>query len=102
MINKRGEISTLVVLGTLAVVAVAALINFTVTNKKNITNTQASGISCKNNPEVPPDGGYTWVANCSSTCRTNSDCPQNTSYPNNVNSVTSNWCYGFAEGARRL
>lgn len=102
MVNKRGEISTLVVLGALAVVAVAALINSTVTNNKNITNTKASGISCKNNPEAPPDGGYTWVANCASTCTVNSDCPQNTADSGNVNPVTSNWCYGFAEGAKCL
>ncbi len=102
MFSKRGEISTIVVLGTLAVIAVAALINATVTNQRNITNTQAAGGNCRNNPENPPDGGYVWVASCNSTCTSNTDCPKNTSDPGNVNPETSNWCYGFAEGAKCL
>lgn len=100
MINRKGEISTIVILGTLVVMGVAALMSSTVNNQKQITNARAAGVSCNNNPVPPPDGGYTWVANCSSNCATNANCPQNTSDPSNVNPSTSNWCYEFTEGAR--
>ncbi len=100
MFNRKGEISTIIILGTLVVMGVAALMSSTVNNQKQITNARAAGVSCSNNPVPPPDGGYTWVANCSSSCTTNANCPQNTSDPSNVNPSTSNWCYEFAEGAR--
>lgn len=101
MFNKRGEISTLVVLGVLSIIGIATLISSTIPNNRQTLQTRASE-NCRNNPEAPPDGGFTWVANCSSTCTTNADCPKNTSDSGNVNPETSNWCYGFAEGAKCL
>jgi hypothetical protein len=102
MFNTKGEISTVVILGTLVVIGVAALMSSTVNNQKNTTNTRASENSCKNNPVPPPEGGYTWVANCNSTCNTNADCPTNNNDPSNVNPNTSNWCFSFPEGNRCL
>lgn len=101
MFNRKGEISTLVILGTLVVIGVATLMSSTVNNQRQVVDTRAAVPSCNNNPVPPPDGGYTWVANCTSSCTTNADCPQNTSDPN-INPQTSNWCYGFAEGAKCL
>ena len=100
MINKRGEVSTVVILGTLFVIVLAVFLT-NVTHQRNITNTQATEMTCRNNP-VPPLQGYIWVANCSSTCNTNSDCPENTNDPSNVYPKTSNWCFGFNEGNRCL
>lgn len=100
MFNRKGEVSTIVILGTLVVIGIAALMSSTVNNQRNTTDTRAADISCKNNPVPPPEGGYTWVANCASTCTTNADCPKNTADPGNVNPDSSSWCYGFAGGAR--
>lgn len=100
MFNKKGGISALVILGTIVVMGIAAVMSSTVNNQRQVTDTRAAAVSCRNNPVSPPDGGYTWVANCSSSCTTNADCPQNTSDPSNVNPATSNWCYQFAEGAK--
>lgn len=36
------------------------------------------------------------------TCKTNADCPQNTSDRDKIVASTSNWCYGFRDGARCL
>ncbi len=102
MFNRKGEISTMVILGTLILMSVAALMGTIVNNHRQVINTRAAGINCSNNPVSPPDGGYTWVANCAKSCSTNADCPQNTTDPSNVNPVTSNWCYEFAEGAKCL
>jgi hypothetical protein len=102
MINTKGEISTMVILGTLIVMGFAAVLSSTINNQRQVTDTRAAGITCSNNPVAPPDGGYTWVANCAKSCNTNADCPQNTTDPSNVNPATSNWCYGFAEGAKCL
>ncbi|HRN70480.1 MAG TPA: hypothetical protein PLS49_04810 [Candidatus Woesebacteria bacterium] len=45
MLNRKGEISTLVILGTLVVMGVAALLNSTLNNERKILNTEAAG-SC--------------------------------------------------------
>ena len=95
MINKRGEISTVVVLGTLFIIVIGVFLA-NISGQKNITNTRATEGACRNNP-VPPLSGYVWVANCSSTWSINSDCPQNINDPSNVDKRTSNWCYQFIE-----
>ena len=97
MKNKRGEVSTVVILGTIFVIVLAVFLT-NITRQRNITNTRATEGSCRNNP-VAPLSGYVWVANCSGTCNTNSDCPRNTSDPSNVNPETSNWCYQFIEAS---
>jgi hypothetical protein len=43
MFSKRGEISTLVVLGVLSIIGVATLISSTSPNRRNILNTRAAG-----------------------------------------------------------
>lgn len=100
MLNKKGEISAFVIIGTLVVMGIAAVMSSTVNNQSQITDTRAAGISCGNNPVPPPSGGYTWVANCGQNCTSNADCPQNTADTSNVNPTTSNWCYQFAEGTK--
>ncbi|MBI2018620.1 hypothetical protein HYS96_02830 [Candidatus Daviesbacteria bacterium] len=51
--------------------------------------------TCGDNPVPPPEGGYTWKADCSSVCNSNTDCPIGA---NNQ----EGWCYGFEGGAKCL
>ncbi|OGK13913.1 hypothetical protein A3A93_06045 [Candidatus Roizmanbacteria bacterium RIFCSPLOWO2_01_FULL_38_12] len=95
MKNKRGEVSTVVILGTFLVIILAVFLN-NATRQRNTTDTRASAGSCRDNP-VPPTDGYIWVADCTKTCKDNTECAQNTFDPNNVNPETSNWCYQFVE-----
>lgn len=93
--GKRGEIATVITLGALLVIGAATLVSSIVLNsdKKVTTNSKASEVSCRDNPEAPP-AGFTWKADCGKPCHENSDCPVSTD-SDNVNPDTSRWCYGF-------
>ncbi|MBI2020253.1 IPT/TIG domain-containing protein [Candidatus Daviesbacteria bacterium] len=43
------------------------------------------------------DANHIWQADCSKTCSTNAECPQNTDQPDYINASTSAWCYEFKD-----
>jgi hypothetical protein len=95
---QRGEVGTIITIGTLLVLGISTLISTVFLNntKRQTTATRAAGVGeCRDNPVQAP-AGYRWKADCGQiSCSTNANCPQNTSDPSNVKPDTSNWCYGF-------
>jgi hypothetical protein len=102
MLNKRrinlqkGEIATVIAIGTLLVVGIStfAASYFINKNKQTTVSKAAEPGNCRNDPEAPLKG-YVWKADCNKPCVTNADCPKNTT-DGSVNPETSNWCYYFA------
>ncbi len=96
--SKRGEIATLLTIGTLLVIGISSLVGTLFLSKNRATtSSRAADIgTCRDNPDSGrTPAGYTWNKDCDRQCNTNADCPKNTADPSNVNPETSNWCYGF-------
>lgn len=100
MTSKTGKqkIITVVSLGLFSVLTIFSLSSSVLLSRKETSyNTQAASNDCRDNPETAP-GGYYWKADCYRACQSNNDCPKNFDQ-SEVNSESSNWCYGFTVGS---
>jgi hypothetical protein len=103
--SQRGEIITILTIGAFVVISLLTIATSLFSNKNpQTTKTQASSPNCSTYPIIPPEdggtpNGYYWQADCNHICTASPECPKNTSEPQ-VNPDTSNWCYGFGNGAK--
>jgi hypothetical protein len=108
--SNRGEIITILTIGTFLVLGIATLLSSTVLKNQAPTQKSKASFNCNMYPGVAApnpqasssNAGYYWQANCAQWCPNNVNgggCPKNTSQ-GEVNEGTSAWCYGFDDGAR--
>jgi len=104
---QKGEIATVIAIGTLIVVGISTFATSYFVNKSKQT-TKSKAVepgNCRDNP-VAPLQGYIWKAYCNHQCNPvngNKDC-EDLKVTNNIeiDPSTSYWCYGFSTGPRCL
>jgi hypothetical protein len=96
--SKRGEIATIITLGTLLILGISTLVSSAFLNKNTPQTTKTkAAVTCGDNPEGAYPG-FRWKADCSlkGQCVTKDTCPENPDKNVNKDPKETKWCYGFA------
>lgn len=101
--SNRGEIITILTIGTFLVLGISTLLSATLLKNKTPTQNSKAAASYTRYPDVSAPAGYYWEADINTWCDRSSICPKNDTahnYPDNgyVQDDSSNYCYGFDSG----